>query len=149
MIKYGYKQSQTDHTLFIKHSRGKVSALIVYVDDIVMIGNDQEELKRLKHHLAEEFEIKDLGPLRYFLGIEVARSVKGIFISQRKYILDLLEETGMLGCKPADSPIEANHWLCSNDGKPIDKERYQRLVGKLIYLSYTRPDIAYVVGGVS
>ncbi|GAV74096.1 hypothetical protein CFOL_v3_17577, partial [Cephalotus follicularis] len=66
----------------------------------------------------------------------------------RKYVLDLLDETGMLRCKPADSPIEVNHHLGSGIGDPVDKERYQRLVGRLIYLSHTRPNIAYVVGVV-
>ncbi|GAV57746.1 LOW QUALITY PROTEIN: hypothetical protein CFOL_v3_01282, partial [Cephalotus follicularis] len=81
----------------------------------------------------------------------VARSNNGIFISQRKYVLDLLDDTGMLDCRHADSPIEVNHHLCSC--KPInssvDKERHQRLVGRLIYLSHTRPNIAYAVGIVS
>lgn len=72
-------------------------------------------------------------------------SRRGIFISQRKYVLDLLSETGMLGCKPADTPIEHNLKLGEDsDGTPVDKGRYQRLVGKLIYLSHTRPDIGVV-----
>ncbi|XP_028100331.1 uncharacterized protein LOC114299723 isoform X1 [Camellia sinensis] len=149
MLGFGYQQNNVDHTLFVKRNVHKVTVLIVYVHDIVVTGNDEEEVTHLKMQLANEFEIKELGPLRYFLGIEVARSDKGIFISQRKYILDLLEETGMLGCKPADSPIETNHHLCSGIGEPVEKERYQRLVGRLIYLSHTRPNIAYAVGIVS
>ncbi|CAL9000931.1 unnamed protein product, partial [Prunus brigantina] len=90
--------------------------------------------------------MKDLGGLKYFLGIEVARSQQGIFLSQRKYVLDLLNETGMLGCKPADTPIVQNHNLeILPDQVPTNKDRYQRLVGRLIYLSHTRPDIAYAV----
>ena len=103
MIKYGYHQSQGDHTLFIKRSFGKITVLIVYVDDIIVTGDDLKEMDALKEKLSREFEIKDLGTLKYFLGIEVARSIKGIFISQRKYILDLLKDTGMLGCKPAST----------------------------------------------
>lgn len=87
--------------------------LIVYVDDIILIGDDAEEMSKLKVHLAKEFEIKNLERLRYFLGIEVARS-EGIFISQRKYILDLLKEIDMLGYRSADSPIDANHTLKSD-----------------------------------
>ena len=149
MISFGYQQSNSDHTLFIKRKEGKLTLLIVYVDDIVMTGDDREEMTRLKKLLAQEFEIKDLGKLQYFLGIEVAQSKRGIFISQRKYILDLLKETGMTGCKPAESPIESNHKLQLGVGESVDKERYQRLVGKLIYLSLTRPDIAYAVSLVS
>ncbi|KAM3369468.1 hypothetical protein ACQJBY_017392 [Aegilops geniculata] len=112
-------------------------------------GNDTEEIVGLKHHLAQEFEVKDLGHLRYFLGIEVLRGPKGIFMTQRKYILDLLKETGMYGSKPATTPIEQNHKLSSELGNPVNRERYQRLVGKLIYLSHTRPDIAFAVSIVS
>jgi hypothetical protein len=84
--------------------------------------------------------------LKYFLGIEVARSKHGIFISQRKYILDLLKETGLLICKAIDNPVEVNVKLGEDSESPlVDKGRYQRLVGRLIYLSHTRPDIAYVL----
>ncbi|KAM1001126.1 hypothetical protein FF1_007666 [Malus domestica] len=94
--------------------------------------------------------MKDLGALKYFLGIEVARSQQGIFLSQRKYVLDILIETGMLACKPADTPIELNHKLGEYpDQIPTNKERYQRIVGKLIYLAHTRPDIVYAVSMVS
>ncbi|RVW86383.1 Retrovirus-related Pol polyprotein from transposon RE1 [Vitis vinifera] len=69
-------------------------------------GNDPEERKALQNYLSREFEMKDLGPLKYFLGIEVSRSSEGIFLSQRKYALDLLQEIGMSGCQPIDTPIE-------------------------------------------
>lgn len=91
MVQSGYKQAQTDHTLFIKRQGPKLTALTVYVDDIVVTGNDEEEVQRLKSSLVEEFEIKDLGFLRYFFGIEVVASSKGIFLFQRKYVLDLLK----------------------------------------------------------
>jgi hypothetical protein len=73
---------------------------------MVVTGNDPEERKALQEHLSREFEMKDLGSLKYFLGIEVSRSKKGIFLSQRKYALDLLQETGMSACQPATSPME-------------------------------------------
>ena len=80
--------------MFYKDNKdGKIAILIVYVDDIVLTGSDKEELERLKIRLAEEFEIKDLGALKYFLDIEFARSKEGIFVNQRKYVLDLLGET--------------------------------------------------------
>ena len=150
MKKIGYKQSDADHTLFVKAGDRTVTALIVYVDDMVVTGNDSEEIKRLQTLLATEFELKDLGHLKYFLGIEVSRSKAGITMCQRKYILDLLTETGMLDCKPVETPIETNHKLSIlPDQVPTNKERYQKLVGKLIYLSHTRPDIAYAVSVVS
>jgi hypothetical protein len=135
---------------FLKHLLGKVTALIVYVDDMIIIGDDAEEISRLQEKLSTEFEMKNLGGLKYFLGIEVARSRQGIFLSQRKYVLDLLSEVGLLECKPADTPIVPNHKLGEyTDQVPAEKERYQRLVDKLIYLSHTRPDIAYAVSVVS
>jgi hypothetical protein len=150
MKSFGYSTSNSDHTLFFKRGQGKITALIIYVDDMVVTGNDADEISSLQQHLASEFEMKQLGNLKYFLGIEVARSEHGIFLCQRKYILDLLSEVGLLGCKPVDTPIEQNHKLfqCSSSSS-IDKERYQKLVGKLIYLSHTRPDITYAVNVVS
>ena len=112
--------------------------LIVYVDDIILTSDDSLELEKLKKTLTREFEIKDLGPLRYFLGMEFARSTKGIFISQRKYILDLLNEIGLLGCKAIENPIEPKLKLQpASLAEVIDKEKCQRLVGRLIYLSYS------------
>ncbi|RVW51678.1 Retrovirus-related Pol polyprotein from transposon RE1 [Vitis vinifera] len=106
--------------------------------------------QNLKKYLSEEFEVKDLGNLKYFLGMEVARSRKGIVVSQRKYILDLLKETGMLGCKPIDTPMDSQKKLgIEKESTPVDRGRYQRLVGRLIYLSHTRPDIGFAVSAVS
>ena len=94
--------------------------------------------------------MKNLGGLKYFLGIEVSRSTQGIFLSQRKYVLALLSEVGLLECKPVDTPIVQNHILgLYPNQKPTDKGRYQRLVDKLIYLSHTHPDIAYAMSVVS
>ncbi|KAJ0617795.1 putative RNA-directed DNA polymerase [Helianthus annuus] len=150
MKEYGYHQSNADHTLFLKRRNGLVTCLIIYVDDMIITGDDVEEIAQLKRNLFSKFEMKDLGNLKYFLGIEVLRSKRGIFICQKKYVLDLLAETGLIDCKPADTPMVVNHNLHMElDGKLADRERYQRLVGKLIYLSHTRPDIAYAVGVVS
>ena len=150
MKKFGYEQNHSNHTLFLKKGGGQITCLIIYVDNMVIIGNNEREIKELKKKLFMEFEMKDLGNLKYFLGIEVLRSKKGIFINQKKYVLDLLAEVGMLDCKPAETPIVANHRLQTTPGgEPADKEKYQKLVGKLIYLSHTRPDIAYAVGVVS
>ena len=111
MRKYGFQQSNSDHTLFLKHRLGKITALIVYVDDMIITEDDVEKISRLQDQLSTKFEMKNLGGLKYFLGIEVARSRQGIFLSQRKYILDLLAEVGLLECKPADIPIVQNRKL--------------------------------------
>nr|CAE05707.2 OSJNBb0065J09.3 [Oryza sativa Japonica Group] len=149
MCGMGYKQCNGDHTLFYRHRGKKIAILAVYVDDIIITGDDTQEIAQLKENISKEFEVKDLGQLKYFLGIEIARSPRGIVLSQRKYVLDLLCDTGMLGCRPASTPIEQNHKLCAELGDPVNKERYQRLVGRLIYLCHTRPDITYAVSVVS
>ncbi|KAK3019106.1 hypothetical protein RJ639_003788 [Escallonia herrerae] len=128
---------------------GKIAILIVYVDDIILTGDDIAEMERLKQCLASKFEIKDLGSLKFFLGMEIARSRKGIAVSQKKYVLDLLKETGMSVCRPVETPIDPNQKLGDNKEDPVNTSRYQKLVGKLIYLSHTRPDIAFAVSLVS
>uniref|UniRef100_A0A7N2LTQ0 Reverse transcriptase Ty1/copia-type domain-containing protein n=1 Tax=Quercus lobata TaxID=97700 RepID=A0A7N2LTQ0_QUELO len=113
-------------------------------------GNDSKERRALQNHLAREFEMKDLGPLKYFLGIEVSRSKEGVFLSQRKYALDLLSEIGMMACSLVSTPMEENLKLgIYPDQVPTNKERYQRLVERLMYLSHTRPDLAYALSSVN
>ena len=151
MKEYGYKQSQGDHTLFIKHSTARgVIALLVYVDDIIVTRNDERDKYDVKQRLAKEYEIKELGKLKYFRGIEVAYSTQGIFISQQNYVTDLLAKTRKIGCKPVSTPMDPNHKLGEAKEEPmVDKRMHQRLVGKLIYLAHTRPDIAYLVSVIS
>ena len=91
MRSVGYQQSNSDHTLFLKHNGERITALIMYVDDMIVTRDDPEERKTLQEQLAREFEINDLSELKYFLGIEMSRSKKGIFLSQQKYALDLLK----------------------------------------------------------
>lgn len=90
--------------------------------------------------------MKDLGDLKYFLGLEVARGPQGIYLCQRKYTLEIITECGLLGSKPAGSPMDQNHKLAKTDGLLLaDREQYCRLTGRLIYLLATRPDLAYSV----
>lgn len=119
----GYTQAHSDHTLFYKHRKEQVIILIVYVDDIIVTCNDKGERKRLKEKLDLELEMKDLGNLQYFLRMEIARSREGILVSQRKYILDLLKETGMLSCKPTNTPMDPYIKLSTKSSQgPVDRE---------------------------
>ena len=106
----------------MKHSKdGKITVLSVYVDDMILTGNSEEEIKAAKEYLSREFEIKDLGYLRYFLGMEVARTHKGISINQRKYTLDLLRETDLTNCRPMDTPMESTaRKNYKREGVPVD-----------------------------
>ena len=120
---FGIVHSEADHSLFYKHSFSNLYIyLVVYVDDIVITGNDHDGIKGLKQHLFQHFQTKDLGWLRYFLGVEVARSKIGIAISQRRYALDILEETGMLDRKLIDTPMDPNVKLLSDQGSPIQTQ---------------------------
>ena len=143
--KAGFMRSNADSSLFVRTgTRGKLVVLI-YVDDLIITGDNTVEIEALKLSLHQVFAIKDLGRLKYFLGIEMATSSKGLFLHQRKYVLDLLQEAKMLDCKPAITPVDCKLKL-SIDGEAMhDVSYYQRLVGKLIYLTITRPDITYAV----
>ena len=125
-------------------------AFLVYVDYIIIASNDPLAVNTLKSLLNDHFKMKNLGSLRYFLGLEVARSTAGISICQRKYALELLSKSGYLGCKPATTPMDPNLKLSHEDGDLIDDPtRYRRLIGKLLYLTITRPDLSYSINRLS
>ncbi|KAL5560356.1 hypothetical protein UlMin_036567 [Ulmus minor] len=147
---FGFEQSLADYSLFTKVSGDSFTAILLYVDDMIITGNDDKSINGVKEFLGSCFKIKDLGPLKYFLGIEVARSKTGISINQRKYTLDILQEAGLLGAKPAKFPMEQNLKLDSTVGDLLDNPtHYRRLVGKLLYLTITRPEISFSVNTLS
>ncbi|GJW38349.1 ribonuclease H-like domain-containing protein [Tanacetum coccineum] len=144
-----FLQSKDDHSLFVKNKDGKFLALLVYVDDIIITGNNNDEISKFKIFLNQKFKIKDLGELKFFFGIEVLKIKNGLFLNQRKYCIDLLHEYGLLACKPAAIPMPENgilpHKETENDKLLKNITSYQKIVGNLIYLCNTRPDIAYSV----
>ena len=143
----GFQTSHSDHTLFIRNINGIYMAVLVYVDDIVIASNNDEVVDQLKNALKQSFKLRDLGPLRYFLGLEIARASHGISICQRKYILELLDETWLLACKPSTIPMDPSIKLRADSKEPLlsDPGLYRRLVGKMMYLTITRPDITFAV----
>ncbi|XP_014499499.1 uncharacterized protein LOC106760591 [Vigna radiata var. radiata] len=150
LISVKYSQSKSDHSLFTKRTATGFTALLVYVDDIVLTGNSMEEINHIKELSHKKFRIKDLGELKYFLGLEVARSKEGIHLCQRKYALDILEETGMQGCKPSSTPfLRDTSTLYKEDNYLANPESYRRLIGKLLYLTNTRPDLCFTVNLLS
>ncbi|XP_041012429.1 uncharacterized mitochondrial protein AtMg00810-like [Juglans microcarpa x Juglans regia] len=137
-------QSKADYSLFTCITNTTFTALLVYVDDIVVASSFLDSISALKIVLNNQFRIKDLGPLRYFLGIEVARSPTGIHLCQRKYTLDILADSGQLASKPLKIPMDQNHKLSKSTGTPLaDLTPYRQLIGRLLYLTITRPDISY------
>ena len=147
--KFGLQKSKSDHSVFYRNSHSGIILLVVYVDDIVITGSDSTGISSLKSFLHGQFHTKDLGMLRYFLGVEVMRSKHEIFLSQRKYVLDLLSETEKLGAKPCSSPMAPGVHLTKEGELFEDLERYRRLVRKLNYFTVTHPDIAHSVSVVS
>ncbi|KAM1059197.1 hypothetical protein ACFX2B_023753 [Malus domestica] len=144
ILSAGFQQSKADYSLFTRKSGNSFTALLIYVDDIVITGNDVSAINALKSFLRDHFRIKDLGDLKYFLGIEVSRSQRGIYISQRKYALEILKDYGFLGARPIAFPMDDTK--LSDKGELLkDPEKYRRLIGRLIYLTITRPDITYSV----
>lgn len=116
------------------------------MDGIIILGNNLEAIEVTKSLLKQQFKLKDMGQLKYFLGIQVARSSKGIAILQRKYALEILEDVGHLGAKPTSFPMEENLSLSKDQGECIPNPSiYQRLMGRLIYLTITQPDLIYLV----
>lgn len=106
LIKFGFKQASSDHSMFVYTTATTMTVLLVYVDDMVLTGNDKHTLDSVKHFLATQFKIKDLGHLKYFLGIELVRSAAGIYLHQHKYTQDLLTDVGLSNCKPSLIPLE-------------------------------------------
>ncbi|GJZ98771.1 ribonuclease H-like domain-containing protein [Tanacetum coccineum] len=129
--------------------KGMFLALLFYVDDIIITSNNVFEIEKFKVYLKSKFMIKDLGKLKYFLGIVVIDTSKGICLNQRKCVLDLLSEYVMLACKPAKTPLKSKLIISTKatENDPIldNITDYQKLKGKLIYLTNTRLDISYVV----
>ena len=119
------------------------------MDDIFITESDSKSILSLKSFLHSQFHIKDLGMLKYFLGVEVMRSMQRILLSQLKYVLDMLFEMGKLGAKPYSTPMAPNVQLTKEGEMFEDPERYRRLVGKLNYLTVTCSDIAYLVSVLS
>ena len=152
LISHGYKQCTSDHSFFIKHGCNTIVILLVYVGDIVLSGNDLSKIQRITNLLDNAFKIKDLGDFRYFLGFEVARSSIGINLYKRKYALDILNDAGMLGSKSISTPCDYTTKLHQHSGSPLsveDASSYRRLIGRLIYLTDTRPYITYSVQQLS
>jgi len=147
---FGMTHTEADHSVFYRHSSVGCIYVVLYVDDIVLTGSDHHGISQVKQHLCQHFQTKDLGKLRYFLGIEVAQSSTGIVISQRKYAFDILEEIGLMNSKSVDTPMDPNVKLLPNQGEPLSHpEKYKRLVVKLNYLAVTHPDISFEVSVVS
>ncbi|KAL0404151.1 UNVERIFIED_CONTAM: Retrovirus-related Pol polyprotein from transposon RE1 [Sesamum radiatum] len=144
LLAFGFLQSAHDHCLFIKPTDAGLIALLVYVDDILIACISESKITEVKDFLHSAFTIKDLGPAKYFLGLEIAQSSSGTSITQHKFIIDIISDTGLQSARPASSPLPLGLKLSAHDSLPLsDVEPYRRLVGRLLYLSFTLPGISF------
>ncbi|GJS39334.1 ribonuclease H-like domain-containing protein [Tanacetum coccineum] len=141
----GFQHSKTDSSLFVFHRGSDIAYLLLYVDDIILTTSSSAFLQRIIASLHSEFAMTDLGSLNYFLGISAQRSASGLFLSQSKFAEEILERAHMQNCNPCRTPVDTESKLGS-DGDPVsDPTLYRSLAGALQYLTFTRPDLSYVV----
>uniref|UniRef100_A0A0A9CUY6 Reverse transcriptase Ty1/copia-type domain-containing protein n=1 Tax=Arundo donax TaxID=35708 RepID=A0A0A9CUY6_ARUDO len=142
----GFSANAHDPALFVHTSSRGRTLLLLYVDDMIITGDDSQYIAFVKARLSEQFLMSDLGPLRYFLGIEVSSTHEGFFLSQEKYIQDLFDRASLTDQRTVETPMELNVHHRATDGEPLsDPTRYCHIVGSLVYLGVTRPDILYSV----
>ncbi|XP_019158353.1 PREDICTED: uncharacterized protein LOC109155079 [Ipomoea nil] len=145
LLQTGFVASKTDVSLFHYTAGTSRVFLLVYVDDIIMMGDDSALVDSLLQRLATTFKIRDLGVPTFFLGIETLSTPEGILLSQRRYIRDILNRAGMSDCKPLATPASVTQAV-SQSTDPFDNPtQYQRLAGALQYLTITRPNLSYSV----
>ncbi|GKC23062.1 retrovirus-related pol polyprotein from transposon TNT 1-94, partial [Tanacetum coccineum] len=150
LLQLGFKQNYVDTSLFTITHQGSFTTILVYVDDILIVGKDSGFISTIKKHLHTQFSIKDLGPLHYYLGIEFLWNSYCLTMTQRKYALELLEFTNILDSKPISTPIDPVIKLNSTYGYLLPgPSTYRTLVGKLLYLTITRPDLSFAAQALS
>ena len=150
LLSFGFKNSYVDASLFVFNVDGHILYFIVYVDDIIITGNNPTMVDPFVTALTQRFSLKDLGLLTYFLGIKVVPNTHGVLLSQRRYIQDLLTQAQMHEAKPVLSPMPTSPFLSLHSGSYLlDLFQYKIVVGNLQYLLITRPDIAFAVNKLS
>lgn len=147
----GFCRSENEPTLYLKqHDKGDFLVVCLYVDDMIYMGTSESLITEFKSSMMRNFEMTDLGLLKYFLGLEVMQSKDGIFVTQKKYAADLLNKFHMTNCEVAATPMNINEKLQREDGtEKAYPKSYRSLVGGLNYLTHTRPDIAFSVSVIS
>ncbi|GKA38512.1 ribonuclease H-like domain-containing protein [Tanacetum coccineum] len=141
----GFTLSRYDSSLFIYRQGDYTAFLLLYVDDIVLTASSDRLLQQIIASLHREFSMTDLGALNYFLGISVTRDSSGMFLSQRKYAMEILERAHMVGCNSSRTPVDTESKLGDGGTPVVDPTLYRSLAGSLQYLTFTRPDITYAV----
>ncbi|KAJ0491696.1 putative RNA-directed DNA polymerase [Helianthus annuus] len=148
---HGYERSKNEPTVYVKKGSGNDRIIIcLYVDDILYTSSSKALLDEFKAKMVSEFEMTNVGELKYFLGLEVVKKAGGFFVTQRKYARDVLQRFGMSKCKSIPTPMNAYDKFLLEDGSTlVDEKQFRSLVGGLIYLTHTRPDIVFSVSVIS
>lgn len=143
----GFRECEYEHTLFVKsEAEGRILIVSLYVDDLIFTGNDASMCEDFKVSMKQRFDMKDLGKMCYFLGVEVEQSEKGIFLCQKKYATEMLIHFGMEDCNPVNNPMVPGTKLSKDmEGENADATLYKQLIGSLMYLTAIRPDIMFSV----
>jgi hypothetical protein len=146
-INENFEKCSHEHTLFVKYAdQGKLLIVSLYVDDLICTGNDLNMVHDFKESMKRHFAMTDLGKMKYFLGVEVTQNEQGILIQQCKYAEEILRRFGMENCNTVKSPIVTGCKLVKDEGgKPVDAREFKQMVGCLMYLLATRPDLTYSV----
>lgn len=140
----------SETTLYVKEFNGDLIIVSLYVDDLLVTGSKSTLVNQFKDQMKQVFEMTDLGEMSYFLGMEITQSQQGIFISQHKYAKKVLKKFNMQSCKSIGTPLMENGKLSKEDGaEKVDERLYRSLVGCLLYLTATRPDIMYAASLLS
>ena len=147
----GFKKSLSEATVYVKAENGiDILIVAIYVDDVVFTGNNKNMMEDFKEDMMQKYEMSDLGLLHHFLGIGIVQGTEGIFIHQRKYAQTLSDKFGLKGCKSVATPLISNEKLIKDDGaEPADSNLYRKIVGSLLYLTATRPDVMFAASLLS
>ena len=147
---FGFSGAKSDQSLFIRVTPFHTTFILVYVDDILLLGSSNTKIDVLVAELHANFSLKDLGAAKYFLGIELIKTPTGIMLSQRKYLIDILHRAKMEHANPLPTPMTPGDKLSAQGDEIIDEVTlYRSLVGALQYATITRPELSYVVNKVS
>ena len=151
LLQCGFTRSENEATLYVKKAKnGDLLIVSIYVDDMLVTGNDPRLISEFKKEMEDVFEMSDLGHMTYFLGMEISQSSYGIFISQKKYALDLLKKFNMESCKSVSTPLLQNEKLTKAEKSgEVDPSYYRSLVGSLLYLTASRPDLMFAASVLS
>jgi hypothetical protein len=142
----GFVEVKSDTFLFVFRRDVDTIYLLLYFDDIVLAASSIARLQHTISALKREFDMKDIGPLYHFLGLSIQHQADELFLTQRQFTLNILERAGMVDCKPISTPVDSQAKVSTTSGPPIaDPIQFKSLTGALQYLTFTHPNITYVV----